>query len=123
MAGVPGEQVPRLNAALLSMVHGVEDAMNAAGVAESEIVEAMEMLSQVGLSQASTKSYYPEDEDNCRADPKLASRAVGAVGGVRVAPSLWQKWVPSDLREVPGVGVRESPSYPSRGVKEMIEAI
>ena len=77
MAGVPGEQVSRLNAALLSMVYGVEDAMNSAGVAESGILEAMETLSQVGLSQASSESYYPEDEDNCRADPELASRRGG----------------------------------------------
>ena len=58
MAGVPGEQVPRLNAALLSMVHGVQDAMNSKGVAESGALEAMETPSQVGLSRASTESYY-----------------------------------------------------------------
>ena len=76
MAGVPGEQVPRLNAALLSMVHGVQDATNSEGVAESGVLEAMETLSRVGLSQASTESYYPEDEGDCKVDPELASRGV-----------------------------------------------
>ena len=47
-----GEQVPRLNAALLSMVHGVEDATNSVGMAESGVLEAMETPSQVGVSQA-----------------------------------------------------------------------
>ena len=59
----------------------------------------METLSQVGLSQVSTESYYPEEEENCHADPELASKGVGAVGKVRVAPSLWQKWVPKGLCE------------------------
>ena len=47
---VPGEQVPRPNAALLSMVHGVEDATNSVGLAESRVLVAMETLSQVGVS-------------------------------------------------------------------------
>ena len=33
--------------------------MNSEGVAESGVLEAMETLSQVGLSQATTESYYP----------------------------------------------------------------
>ena len=113
MASVPGDQRARLNAALLSMVQGVEDAATSVGVAECGILEAMETLPQVSFSQASTKSYYPEEEDICRADPKLAIRGVGAVGSVRVALSLWQKWVPNDLckRGSPN----ESPSYPKGG--------
>ena len=62
MTSVSEEQRPRLNAALLSMVQGVADTTNSAGVADSGIVEATETVSQVGLSQASTESYYPEEE-------------------------------------------------------------
>ena len=56
------------------------------GVGSLVVLEAMETLSQAGLSQASTESYYPEDDDGCRADPELAIRGVGAMGSVRVAP-------------------------------------
>ena len=68
-------------------------------MAESGVLEALETLLQVGLSQPSTEACYPkdEDEDGCQADPKLASKVLGGVGSVRVAPSLWQKWVPSGL--------------------------
>ena len=94
-------------------------------MAESGVLEALETLSQVGLSQASTESYCPEDEDDCQADPELASRGVGAVGSVRVAPSLWQKWVPRGLCE--RYREWESDRVPKlskgRGVKEMLEAI
>ena len=66
---VPGEQVPRLNAALLSMLQGAKQATDPKGVAESGVLEGLETLSQVGLSQSNTESYYLEDEDNCQADP------------------------------------------------------
>ena len=71
--------------------------MNSKGLAGNGLLEAMVTLSQASLSQASTESYCPEDEDDCMADPELASRGVGAVGSVRVAPSLWQPWVPGEL--------------------------
>ena len=74
------------------MVQGVADAAGPGGVDSSGILEAMETLSPIDLSQASTKSYYPEDKDGCRVDPELASRGVGAVGSVGIVPGLWQKW-------------------------------
>ena len=95
------------------------------GVDSSGIREAMETLSQVGLSQASTESYYPEDEDGCSADPELVCRGVGAVGNVRITPSLWQKWVPEGLREKYHAWQEEQDPMLSKGqgVKEMLEAI
>ena len=107
------------------MVQGVGDATGPGGVDSSGILEAMETLSQVGLAQASTESYYPEDGDGCRADPELASRGVGAVDSVRIAPSLWQKWVPAGLREEYHEWQEEQEPMVSkgRGVKEMLEAI
>ena len=44
MESVPGEQVPRLNAALLSMIQGVQDATNTQGMAESRVLEPLETL-------------------------------------------------------------------------------
>ena len=73
MNGIPREQRPRINAALLSMVQGLADAVGPRGMDSSGILEAMGTLSQVGLSQASTESYYPKDEDGCRVDPELDS--------------------------------------------------
>ena len=77
MAGDPEEQRLRLNAALLSMVQAVEDTTNSAAVAKFGILKAVEMLSQVGLSQASTEVSYPEEEDNCRAKRELSGRGLG----------------------------------------------
>ena len=75
--GIPEGQQPRLNAALLSMVQGVADAVGPGDVDISGILEAMETLSKVGLSQPSSESYYLEDEDGCRAGPELGSGGSG----------------------------------------------
>ena len=65
----------------------------------SALLEALETVSQVGLSQASMDGYYPDEEEPSQADPALASRGVGEIGDVMVAPSIWHKWVPRGLRE------------------------
>ena len=53
------------------------------------------------------------------------SWGVGAVGSVRIAPSLWQKWVPEGLCEKYHAWQEEQEPMLSkgRGVKEMLEAI
>ena len=115
---------PRLNAALLSLVQGVSDVVGVDGMRASGLLEALETLSQVGLSQASTDNHCPEEEPS-PADPALASGGVGEIRDVTVAPSLWQKWVPRGLRErYPEWGERREPvKLKGRGVPEMPEAI
>ena len=115
LEGVSENQRLRLNAALLCMVQGVADASSGEGVEDIGVLEAMETLSQVGLSQASTESYYAEEQENCHADPEPASKGVGAVGKVRVAPSLWQKWVPKGLCEKYKDWESEQPPKISKG--------
>ena len=125
MASVQGELIPRLNAAFVSMIQGVHDATNSQGVAESGVMEALKTMTQVGLSQASTESYYLEDQDDCQAHLELASRGLGPVGSVRVAPSPCQKWVPRGLckRYQEWESDRVPELSKGRGVKEMLKAI
>ena len=56
----------------------------------SGLAAALETFSQVGLSHASMDSYYPGEEEPSQADPEVASRGVGEIGDVKVAPSLWK---------------------------------
>ena len=90
---------------------------NSVEVSKSRILEGMETLLQVGVSQASTESYYEEEEDNCRADPKLASSRMGAVGNVFELPPAYGK---SGCRVVCVNGIRcgspnENPMYQKGG--------
>ena len=62
----------------------------------ARLTQALETISEEGLSQASGESYYDDDE----LEPvslQLARRGIGEVGKVRMANTIWRRCVPKDL--------------------------
>ena len=62
----------------------------------ARLTQALETISEEGLSQASEESYYDDDE----LEPvslQLARRGIGEVGKVRMANTIWRRCVPKDL--------------------------
>ena len=62
----------------------------------ARLTQALETISEDGLSQASEESYYDDD----KLEPvslQLARRGIGEVGKVRMANTIWRRYVPKDL--------------------------
>ena len=62
----------------------------------ARLTQALETISEEGLSQASEQSYYDDDE----LEPvslQLARRGIGEVEKVRMADTIWRRCVPKDL--------------------------
>ena len=62
----------------------------------ARLTQALETISEEGLSQASEEAYYDDDE----LEPvslQLARRGIGEVGKVRMADTIWRRCVPKDL--------------------------
>ena len=57
---------------------------------------ALETISEEGLSQASEKSYY-DDEELEPVSLQLARRGIGEVRKVKMADTIWRRCVPGDL--------------------------
>ena len=62
----------------------------------ARLTQALETISEEGLSVASEESYYDEEE----LEPvslQLARRGIGDVGKVKMADTIWRRCVPKDL--------------------------
>ena len=62
----------------------------------ARLTQALETISEEGLSQASEESYYDDDELE-PVSVQLARRGIGEVGKVRMADTIWRRCVPKDL--------------------------
>ena len=92
----------------------------------ARLTQALETISEEGLSQASEESYYDDDE----LEPvslQLARRGIGEVGKVRMANTIWRRCVPKDLlrtyqacdrKYASGIPMADSPA-----VGDMLSAI
>ena len=58
--------------------------------------QALETVSEEGLSEASEESYY-DDEELEPVSLQLARRGIGEVGRVKMADTIWRRCVPKDL--------------------------
>ena len=62
----------------------------------ARLTQALETISEEGLSQASEESYYDDDEPE-PVSLQLARRGIGELGKVRMADTIWRRCVPKDL--------------------------
>ena len=60
------------------------------------LTQALETISEEGLSQASEESYY-DDEEVEPVSLQLARRGIGDVGKVKMADAIWRRCVAEDL--------------------------
>ena len=62
----------------------------------AQLTQALETISEEGLSQASEESYY-DDEELEPVSLQLAKRGIAEVGKVKMADTIWRRCVPKDL--------------------------
>ena len=105
---------------------GIADvATKSEGVSLNVLVLVLTKVPEKGLEEDLDDSYYSDEEEE-DASPELASKGLGSVRSVPVARSLWDRFIPSALKDIyirwlhssGGVG-----SSVGLGVSEVLKAL
>ena len=68
------------------------------GVSLTVLVSVLTKVPERGLEEDLDDSYYTDEEES-DVSPELASRGLGSVGNLPLTRTLWDRYIPSDLRD------------------------